>query len=228
MYNIKIKPEISTCHKTLLIIICDKLISHTWFLNYAWLYTEILLQTHNATKSELYRVCLKHSHPNCCNKVALCWAGGDLAPSDPYFWSSEEVSWWSKIPKKLQKCKKLSYKKLRILCWRCTFTSKSLWQMPEPSWWLCRNICHCSPFSWEKLLQIKSSWISKHILHILTFWKTIVQYHHRINNIKMYSFLLSPVTSFTLGFKYSLQLFFSQTPLTLCSSPSQKDQNSQS
>jgi len=87
--------------------------------------------------------------------------------------------------KMLQKCKKL-----RILCWRCTFTSKTMWQMPEPSWRSCRNICHCSPFSLGKLLQIKIWWKSKYTLHILTFWKTIIQKHHSTNNIKMYSFLL--------------------------------------
>ena len=123
--------------------------------------------------------------------------------------------------KMLQKCKKLSYTKLRILCWRCTFTSKTLWQMPEPSW-LCGNICHCSPFSWGKLLQIKSWWISKYTLHILTFWKTIIQKHHSTNNIKMYGF---PVSCYFLHFGvqiFSSATFFSNTPHSMFFSQSER------
>ena len=102
MYNINIKFEISTCHKPVLIIICDKLVPHTWFLHYDWciLKSYPFLQPHNATKSELYSIYLTHSHPNFCNKAAVCWAVWGLGTKWlSYFWPSEEASWWSQIPK---------------------------------------------------------------------------------------------------------------------------------
>ena len=49
----------------------------------------------------------------------------------------------------------------RILYWRNTFTHNTLWQIPEPSGWLCENVGHCSVFLREMLLWGGGKWLKK-------------------------------------------------------------------
>ena len=58
---------------------------------------------------------------------------------------------------------------------KITFTD-TMWQMLEPSRWLCGKVGHCFLFSRELLFWTKNFWRSKHALHILTFQSTLVAF----------------------------------------------------
>jgi len=168
MYNIKIKSDISACHKPLLTTLWQADIMHLIFTLWTmYVYTENLSFSAAAKCNQARAVkCMFETLPSKLLQQGCCLLGC-VGSWDQVTFIFLALRWGILVvtySKMLQKCKKLSYTKLRILCWRCTFTSKTLWQMPEPSWWLCRNICHCSPFSRGKLLQIKSWWISKYTL----------------------------------------------------------------
>ena len=65
----------------------------------------------------------------------------------------------------------------RVLCWKHIFTGNTLWQVPETSGWLCGkvgNVGHFCVLLWEMLFWIKSCWISKCSLCILTLWSTFI------------------------------------------------------
>jgi len=65
----------------------------------------------------------------------------------------------------------------RILCWKLIFTGNTLWQVPGTSRLLCGkvgNVGHCYLLLWEMPFWIKSCWISKCSLYILTLWSTFI------------------------------------------------------
>ena len=127
-------------------------------------------------KSGLYSGWSIHSHTNCCNKAAICWAMWGLSTKWlSSFWSSAGPSWWSHIPNccgnKLPQRVPIHQAQNSVL--KITFTNNT-WQMCEPSRWLCGKVGHCSLFSWELLFWTKNFWRSKYALHILTFQSTLV------------------------------------------------------
>ena len=104
--------------------------------------------------------------------------GPNLAPSDFYlwaFWRSILVVTDSEV---MQESRKLSHSgsacKTQNSVLKATFTDNMLWQMPEPSGWLCGRVGHCSVLSWEMLFWIKICWVSKYSVYILTFWSTLI------------------------------------------------------
>jgi hypothetical protein len=92
----------------------------------------------------IYIEILSFSADTQCNQVRVVQNMFETLPSKLLQQGCSLLGWWDlgtkwpiflalrrsilvvKDSKMLQKCKKLSYKKLKIVCWRCTFTSKSL------------------------------------------------------------------------------------------------------
>jgi len=93
-------------------------------------------------KLGLYGECSWHSHPNCYNKTAICWAVWGLGTK----WLFVFLAFWRSVlvvtdAVLMLKHKKLSHSgsfvKPRILCWRHAFTHNTFWQTHKPAGWQC-------------------------------------------------------------------------------------------